>query len=287
VNRARRRGRLDSKYVFTGKFPGQPNDDINPLEQTTVLVIQSVKVRDIELPAPATIALMSVKNLGPASTVFPAGSVIARGDATQRGGIAFSALTTPTEFTIAAGESRELTLSVGDVCAAGNPGAVNFRIDPANVVRETDDRNNAMLVQVSSFASGDLTPAEVRMSNHGEKSDSISSSLPAAEIVICRVGGTGPILLCPGVTLWRETASPVSSKYGLREVKNMSGKPIIHNPRSYSERQSYLESSIPGALQPGDLPPGTFTWSIMMNPDGKIREINSSNNAVTSQITVK
>jgi hypothetical protein len=266
--------------------PGGPLQRELPRLPTDDLIIQSVNVKDVVAPAPATIALVTIKNQGSADIVFPAGSVLARGDAARPGGINFPALTTPTEFMIAAGASKQLTLSVGDVCAAGHPGSVTFRVDPANVIREMDEGNNAMSVQVSSFASGDLRPVIMVMENGpsvGESEKrSIQSSYPATEIILYQNVGSGPILHCPGVTLWRETASPVSSKYGLRDVKNTSGKAIIVLPG-----MGGIESKIPGALQPGDLPPGTFTWSILMNPDGKIRETIPSNNAITTQIIVK
>jgi hypothetical protein len=115
--------------------PGGPLQRELPRLPTDDLIIQSVNVKDVVAPAPATIALVTIKNQGSADIVFPAGSVLARGDAARPGGINFPALTTPTEFMIAAGASKQLTLSVGDVCAAGHPGSVTFRVDPANVIR--------------------------------------------------------------------------------------------------------------------------------------------------------
>jgi hypothetical protein len=264
--------------------PGIPPKHELPRLPMGDLVIQSVNINDAVVPAPATIAKVSVMNKGPADIVFPAGSMLVRGDAAQPGGIAFPALTTPTEFMIASGASKDLTLSVGDVCTAGNPGPVTFRVDPANVVRETDDGNNAISVQVSSFASGDLRAVSVLVEIPNASGDVRRTAYPATESVKYVNEGPGPILFCPGVTLWRETASPVSSKYGLREIKNTSGKAIVYNP---SNNNYPFQSEIPGALQPGDLPPGRYTWSIVMNPDGKIRETRSSNNAVTNQSSVQ
>src|SRR5512140_3483144 len=69
---------------------------VEPVRQlprlTSDVVIQSVKVTDQQSPSPITLALMTVKNQGQADAVFPAGSVLARGDASQPGGLAFQNL---------------------------------------------------------------------------------------------------------------------------------------------------------------------------------------------------
>jgi len=142
-------GQVTTPLPTVSTVPGAPLTREVPRLPAGYLIIQSVKINDSMVPAPATIATVMVMNLGPADIIFPAGSVLVRGDAAQQGGVFFPALTTSTEFAIAAGTSKTLMLSVGDVCAAGNPGLVTFLVDPAKVIWETNDENDGMSVQVS------------------------------------------------------------------------------------------------------------------------------------------
>lgn len=83
--------------------------------------------------------------------------------------------------------------------------------------------------------------------------------------------------------MWRETASPLAAKYGLREVKNTSGQPRVIRPGNLQ----WTGATIAGAIQVGDLPPGgPYTFSVRLNPDGKIRETSTSNNDATYGLTV-
>ena len=263
---------------------------VEPIRQIPLLksdvIIQSVKVTDQQSPSPITLALVTVKNQGQADAVFPAGSVLARGDASQAGGLAFQNLTTPAEFLIAAGSLKYLTLTVGDVCSAGKPGPVTFRIDPDNVVAESNETNNAQALQASSFSSGDLRPTGVGLVNPpraGQEYPWVDARYPADEYLNYVNEGTGPVLWCPGQALWRETASPLSGKYGLRELKNTGTKIELLQPTGMGR----YNSKIPGAFQPADLPPGTYNITAVMNPDGRMRESNTSNSTVTSPTTVK
>ena len=253
---------------------------------TSDLIIESIAIEDVLSP-PTTTARVTIRNQGAASAVFPAGSVLVQGDPGQSGGLAFLPLTTPVEYVVAPGATQLVMLSVGDVCAAGNPGTVVFRVDPANVVRETNDANNAKPVQASSFASGDLRGASVGFSNTPPVDmrgrPGIIASRPANELLFSSSNGPGFVLWCPEVVMWRETASPLAAKYGLREVKNTSGQPRVIRPGNLQ----WTGATIAGAIQVGDLPPGwPYTFSVRLNPDGKIRETSTSNNDATYGLTV-
>lgn len=249
------------------------------------LVITSVTVRD-EAPAPVTMAQVSIQNKGAAPVTFPAGSVLARGDAAQAGGIAFAPMTTPVNYSIPAGESRTLSL-VADVCATARTGTVTFRVDPDNKVSEANEGNNTLaLGSVSSFAAGDLQLMGVSFVSTGpiigDRQDYI---LPAGSPVTMRLMlknvGTGYVLACPGVAIWRETASPVSSKYGLRSYSIPAAK--LYPPSS----SSIIIFDLPAAYGPGDLPPGTYPWTVTINPDGRIRELSAANNVATVMVTIR
>ena len=254
---------------------------------TSDLIIESVAIEDVPGPTPMTTARVTIRNQGAANAVFPAGSVLVQGDPGQSGGLTFLPLTTPVEYLVAPGGTKLVMLSVGDVCAAGNPGTVVFRVDPANVVRETSDANNAQPVQASSFASGDLRATSVGFSNTPSVDmrgrPGIIASRPADESLFSASNGPGFVLWCPNVVMWRETASPLAAKYGLREVKNTSGQPRVIRLGN----AQWTGANFAGAIQVGDLPPGgPYTFSVRLNPDGKIRETNAGNNDATCGLNV-
>jgi hypothetical protein len=262
---------------------------IQPLPAGPVgdLVITAVTVQDVPIPTPSTTARVTVQNKGAAAVTFPAGSVLARGDAAQAGGIAFQPMTTPVDYEIATGQSTVLTLTVGDPCAAGKAGTVTFRADPDNKVRESDEGNNSSTVNgVGSFVTGDLQAAGVYLETtapggNDKDTGGVPAGYPAALSVTFRNVGTGPVLLCPGVALWRETASPVSSKYGLRTTKNEGTAVKVYPPGVT------MISKLAGAYATGDLPPGSYTWSVLVNPDGGMRETSSANNAATTTVKIR
>ncbi len=268
--------------------PQRPVARITPLPAGPVgdLVITAVSLRDVPIPTPVTTAEVTIQNKGAAPVTFPAGSVLARGDAGQAGGIAFPAMTTPADYVIAAGESKILTLSAGDPCAAGKSGTVTFRVDPDNKVRESDESNNSSTVYgAGSFAAGDLQAAGVSLETtapaYGQDKlpGTAPAGYPANLAVTVRNAGTGPVLLCPGVVFWRESASPVAGKYGLRTVKYGSVKLM--------QPGAVLVSTLATAYAAGDLPPASYTWSVLVNPDGALRETSSANNAATTVVKIR
>ncbi len=248
------------------------------------LVITSVTVKD-NVPSPVTVALVTIQNKGPAAVTFPAGSVLARGDAGSAGGVAFQALTTPTDFTIEAGASKSLTLSAGDVCAAGKPGTVVFKVDPDGKVRESNEANNSFSVSnVAPFAAGDLAAVSVGLKSTApsygtDKNAGIAAGYAANLEVMIRSNGNGPALICPGEVMFKETASPVSGKYGLRTAK-------FGGPAKLLLPGTTTIWSIPSAMAAGDLPPGSYSWAVQVNPEDRTPETSKGNNAASAQVVV-
>ncbi len=266
--------------------PPNPNLPRRELPQAPLgdLVITAVTVKD-NLPSPVTVALVTVQNKGGAPVTFPAGSVLVRGDAAGSGGIAIPAMKTPGEYTIDAGASKQLTLSLGDVCAAGKPGAVTFKVDPDGKVRESNEANNSFQVSnVTPFATGDLVAISAGLKStapsYGSTKDEGTPAGYAANLeVLIKSGGSGPALVCPGEVMFKETASPLSGKYGLRTAK-FGGPAKLLNPGTTTIW------SIPSAFAAGDLPPGSYSWSVQVNPDGKTPETSKGNNAATAQVSI-
>ncbi len=263
------------------------------------LVIDAVTVTDVGTPTPRTLAAVTVRNAGARDVTFPAGSVLLRGDAAQSGSIGFQPLGTPTPYTIAAGASVQLTMTVGDVCTAGKPGPVTFRIDPDAVVPEGNESNNTRsLPTVGSFANADLqalnpgllqagSPPPSGYLGGGQSSVSAGSVGDLAVIIVNM--GPGEALLCPGLVLWREVESPVAGKYGLRAV-NTPGSVTAIAPRQGGTAPlgaRLYRTTLAGAYQPGDLPPATYTWKVMANPNGQLRETNTGNNTSTGSAIIK
>ena len=230
---------------------------------------------------------------------FPAGSVLLRGDAAQSGSIGFQPLSTPTPYTIAAGASVQLTMTVGDVCAAGRPGPVTFRVDPDAVVPEGNESNNSRsLPTVGSFANADLQAMDLSLEQAGSPPPSgpdlglhqgVSAGSVGDLVVLIVNKGSGEAVLCPGLVLWREVESPVASKYGLRAVNTPGSVTVIAphqgNPNRLGEH--VYGARLAGAYQPGDLPPATYTWKVMVNPSGQLHETNTGNNVSTGYAVIK
>ncbi len=264
--------------------PNLPRREV-PQAPAGDLVITSVTIKDTPIPTPGTTALVTIQNKGPSAVAFPAGSVLARGDAGTAGGVAFQALTTPSDYTIDAGASKQLTLSVGDVCAAGKAGTVVFKVDPDGKVHEANEGNNSFSVSnVAPFATGDLAAVSVGLKSTApsygtDKNAGIAAGYAANLEVMIRSNGSGPALICPGEVMFKETASPVSGKYGLRTAK-------FGGPAKVLLSGTATVWSIPNAMAAGDLPPGTYAWAVQVNPDGRTPETSNSNNAASAPVPI-
>lgn len=249
------------------------------------LVITSVSVKDLPIPSPSTTAEVVVQNKGSAPVTFPAGSVLVRTEAGQSGGITFQPMTAPGDYTIAPGEARSLTLTVGDPCSAGKAGKVTFLVDPDGKVRESNETNNAfVLSSVGSFTTGDLVALGMALTskapNMGTEKNpgSIPAGYAADLEVTVRNGGSGYALLCP-TPLFRETQSPVSGKYGLRSAAGSSSAKAM-------QAGAVMVFKLSGAYAAGDLPPGSYPWAVLVNPDGRMPETSAANNAASGGVTV-
>ena len=201
-----------------------------------------------------------------------------RGDGT----VPFLPLTTPTEFTIPVGKTSELSVRVADICAKLPTGTVTFTVDPTGRVAEANESNNARAVaSVGSFAKGDLQPMQmVIRSQYGDPNVILPSEVGRLD-VYARNTSAAPLLLCPGAVLFKETTSPLASTKGLRELRYSATAPKLLKP------DEDIIFSLANALMPGDLPPGTYAWKVLVNPNGDIRETSAANNALGAQVTVK
>lgn len=255
-----------------------------PLGPAADLVIDAVQITDSPIPSPVTTAHVTIVNKGQVDAVFPAGSVLVRGDGGGAGIISFKPMVTPVEYSIPAGGSKSMDLVVAEQCNA-KPGAVIFKADPDGKVRESDEANNARVVQsAGAFGGGDLQATGVGLISNGpsygeEKAPAIDGRYPAKLSVMVRNAGSAPVVICSGVTIFREIQSPLSAKYGLRELK--AANSVLMPPASVMGFQ------LAGAYQPGDLPGGSYTWTVLVNPDNKANETTSSNNTATGQVGIK
>ena len=251
------------------------------------LVITGVVVKDLT-PVPATNALVTVENKGTAAATFPAGSTLVRAEAPQSGGTTFQPMTTPTDYTVGAGQARTFTLSL-DPCKFGKPSKVSFSVDPDNKVRELNETNNMFVIaSVAPFATGDLQVHGEAVKLHstapryGIDKDpaNVPAGYPASLEVTIFNAGSGPALLCAGAAFFRETQSPVSSKYGLRTV------PVGVNSKLLLPGNTIIVT-LSNAYAAGDLPPGSYTWSVLVNPDGQMPEASAANNAASTVVKIQ
>lgn len=267
------------------------------------LVITGVTVWDNQNGVPRTVATVRFKNAGSAPISVPSSSVLFRGDPVRSGGVTFPPVG-GFGFTLAPGEEKSLPLDAS-VCAGAKAGAVTFRIDPENSVREANEGNNSFAVpSASSFGNADIQVAEAWMEaypaawvNSGPGSGPMNPKnvVPLNEwanlVVSFRNQGTAPLLLCPNAVILAETQSPVSSKHGLRTFTVPRPDPWNGAPWNTSAAVRVAPGqtftfSLPQALLAAELPLGTYTWAIKLNPSGQINETSSANNTATTSVKV-
>lgn len=252
------------------------------------LVITGVVVRDLT-SNPATNALVTVENKGTDAATFPAGSTLVRASA-QSGGVTFQPMTTPIDYTIdvGVGQAKTLTLSL-DPCKSGKPSKVSFSVDPDNKVRELNETNNMFVIDsVAPYATGDLQALSIALRSNAPGNAlgdaKVATYVPAGYPASMEVGifsaGSGPALLCAGATLFRETQSPVSTKYGLRTFTVGANSKLLQSGTRVIEVMS-------NAYAVGDLPPGGYTWAVLVNPNGQMPEASAANNAASTVVTIK
>lgn len=262
------------------------------------LVILGVTVTDNQSMATGSVAGVTaqvrIRNSGAAPIVFPPGKAFIRTNA-----IAFQGVNTNRTDTIQVGE--EETVSVpGDPCAAR--GAVTFKIDPENLVPEASETNNSFTVPVKPYATGDMVADAVWLEAQSPASKLTNPPTQVAPpnvvpiqysadlVVSFKNPGPGLLLVCPDAPAgFRETQSPVSGRHGLRTWRfpvpdNLVPPP--ERPVRYRPGNNIIMMRIVDAFLPGELQPGTYTWSALLNPEGRINEASSANNALTATFKV-
>jgi hypothetical protein len=167
-------------------------------------------------------------------------------------------------------------------------------------VPETKRGNNAATATptVSEISSPDLVVTAMSLKYNGGKNGGWDLH------VTVKNSGSTPALMCPGMTLIRETATPVSSKYGLQTLTFSQPSPAAPQPSPTTNQQNArLEWDLTPLMRnlviaPGesysdfvlracghdDLQPGVYEWKVAVNPDGAIQEPNRANNEGVAQL---
>ena len=249
---------------------------------------------------------VTVRNAGSLAAAFHKGAVVVSGTATDRRGMHFANMRATQDFTLQPGETVTAVMRTLDACGAGfNGSPVTFLADPQGTVAEKQRGNNSSAVtpSVTDPAAADLVVSAMRIAFGTDPRDHRS---PAYLLVVTvKNTGAGPALLCPGMTLVRQTATPVSAKYGLQSVvygqptTPPSVPPLPTNPDPADHRlefdhmpPQYNIVILPGATRDfsllackiGDLQPGIYEWKVRVNPDAAARESNLGNDEGTAQL---
>jgi len=237
-------------------------------------------------------AYLAITNAGTAPVSVPGGSIIARGDPVQAGGIAFSSIAVQDGLSLSPGAGYQAHLYTTGWCPAGKPGAVTFRVNPDNTLGETDKTNNSFTLPAASLI-GDIQSPEVWLESQRFPLDGITGLIsptqrntlprgfPADIVVSFHNPGPGYVVVCPGVALLRDVQSPLSAIYGLKTY-NYPNVNFSSNAYPGGDIRVKLKS----AVGPVILSPGSYTWQFLLNPQGAIAESNAGNNTVTATVTV-
>jgi hypothetical protein len=251
-------------------------------------------------------AFVTIRNAGSLDAVFHKGAVVVSGAAADAHGMRFANALAGEDFTLKQGETQTAVLRTVDACGGGfNASPVTFRADPQGLVPERQRGNNTSAVTpaVADPAAADLVVSSMRLQWGTDPRDNRS---PAFLLVVTvKNSGAGPALFCPGMTLVRQTATPVSAKYGLQNafygqpttppaVPPLPTDPVPGDHRLEIDHMppQYNVVILPGAThdfnllacKTGDLPPGIYEWKAKVNPDGAARESNLGNNEGTAQL---
>jgi hypothetical protein len=251
------------------------------------LVIVKVTLDQHELGA-----YLNITNTGTAPVSVPAGSIVARGDPVQAGGVAFSSLKVQDGFSLFPNSGYQAHLYTTGWCPAGKPGAVTLRVNPDNTLAESDRTNNGFTLPAASLI-GDIQGAEVWLESQRFPPDGITGLIPPAQrntlprgfpadiVVSFHNPGPGYVVVCPGVALLRDVQSPLSGIYGLKTYNYPN---VNFSSNAYPGGGSLIK--LKSAVGPVVLSPGSYTWQFLLNPQGAIAESNAGNNTVTATVTV-
>ncbi len=243
-------------------------------------------------------AWVTLRNAGKADAVFPTGSIVMK-SVPASGGLRFTDDTARAGLTIKPGATATERVRILNPCLGWSSAPVTFTADPGNVVGEAQRGNNASTITpaVSNPAAADLVVVGlsfVKPPKSGEWSNLQVNTKNA---------GTGPVLICPGTVVLKESATPVSGKYGLRSYtfqapaassstasSSSSGgavqwdAPAPAYPFIVIQPGSTHSFYIENACRQGDMS-APAQWKVTLNPNGTIREGNRGNNDGTFQLT--
>ncbi len=241
-------------------------------------------------------AWVTLRNAGRADAVFPGGSIVLK-SAPSSGGLRFRDDTARAGLTLKPGATVTERVGILNPCQGWGSAPVSFSADPGNVVGEVQRGNNTASVSpaVSNPAASDLVVAGlsfVKPPKSGEWSD--------LQVTV-KNAGTGPVLVCPGTVVFKESASPVSAKYGLRSYtfQAPAGATPAYSSSSGGAVQTDVATVYPfvviqpgstrafylaNACRLGDMS-SPAQWKVTLNPSGTIREGNRGNNEGTAQLT--
>jgi hypothetical protein len=229
------------------------------------LVITGVDFQEVLQGTPVLIARVSIKNQGGADAVLGGRQVDATGQ------IYFSGNSTLPAITLKPGELHQVGLTV-HLCGAQPNGEemdfvspVQFRVDPDQVVAESNEANNALTVTLPlSIVRAAPSVRYVRLRSPlgpapRPPNDSAGWSYLSSDLVIhIQNTGTGPALWCASRAIVKEVSTPVPPQ--LRSVVNATGQAIL-----IPAGGEYV-ATLADEVKPNKLAPGSYTWSLQLIP---------------------
>ncbi len=284
------------------QLPGRDQLKQAPVLAGPDLVIDKVTVTENDAASGGVQVLfaeawVTLRNAGKADAVFPGGSIVLK-SAPSSGGLRFGDDTASAGLTIQPGATATERVRILNPCQGWSSAPVTFTADPGGVVGEAQRGNNATTItpSVSNSAAADLVVVGlsfVKPPKSGEWSNLQ---------VITKNAGTGPVLICPGTVVFKESTTPVSGKYGLRSYtfqapaatssassSSTSGGAVqwdapITYPFVVIQPGSTHSFFIENACRQGDMS-APAPWTVTLNPNGTIREANRANNDGSFQLT--
>jgi hypothetical protein len=195
--------------------------------------------------------LVTIKNNGSADASFPNGAQY-MGHSTNGGG--FTPITAGQAITIPPGGTYTGIQYPGNASAGTFP--VTFKVDPSNVVAETDESNNSL---TSSYTIGAAGKPDLAITSITLEPAMLPSTANAKLQVTIKNEGTGVADLEGG------------------------GRYIIKSVGADVVRKTGVMNLLPGAsmtvvCEPARLVGGSNTWNLMVDPDNLVAETNESNN---------
>jgi len=235
------------------------------------LLIEQVNMVPGQGPIDPWRANVTIRNLGPGDAFFPGNAHIVTGEP------AFSFYRTVGPVWVMAGETKTYQVD-GPGCGQDGPTQLTFMVDPQNHVQESNEGNNTKTATANfpSYSGSDLIVTKVQFNPAQPRiGDRVLIS------VEMKNQGTSPAIFCNTATEWMSTGPTIQTG---STTRTLGGGGAAVQPRIVQPGQTFNGGLY--VIEPGQLAPGSYPFSVTVDPGNKVHESNEANNTMVGTVTI-